>query len=96
MHVLLALLAIAVSVAVLGWIGVRDPKRVRAQEGEAAIHRPLTTRQRRLLGLVAALPGLLLVLSGWWSSATMWIGATITLLWLWVLWLARPRSTSTS
>ena len=57
MHILLALLAIAVSVALLGWIGVRDPKRVHSQDGEAAIHRPLTTRQRRLLGLVAAMPG---------------------------------------
>lgn len=90
MNVLLALLAIAVSVTVLGWIGVRDPKRVHSQYGEAAIHRPLTTRQRRLLGLVAAMPGLLLMLSGWWSSAVIWIGATITLLWLLVLWLARP------
>lgn len=94
MRVVLALLAIAVSVALLGWIGLHDPKRVRAQDGEAALREPFTPRQRRLLALGAALPGLLLMLSGWWSSAVMWIGATVTLIWLWVLWLARLRKTS--
>lgn len=94
MHMILALLAVMASVALLGWIGLRDPKRVRAQDGEAAVRKPLTTRQRRLLALGAAVPGLLLMLSGWWSSSIMWMGATATLLWLWVLWLARPVRTS--
>lgn len=96
MHVSLALLAIAVSVAVLALIGLRDPKRVRTQDGEMAIRRLLTTRQRRLLALSATAPGLLLLLmlSGWWSSAMMWMGATVTLLWLGVLWMARPQRTS--
>lgn len=96
MRVMLAVLAIAASVVLLGWIGLRDPKRVRAQDGEAALRKPFTPRQRRLLALGAAMPGLLLMLSGWWSSAVMWIGATVTLIWLWVLWLARPRGTSTT
>lgn len=91
MHVILAVLASATSVALLGWLGLHDPKRVRAQDGEAAVRERLSTRQRRLLALGAAMPGVLLVLSGWWSSAVMWIGASVTLLWLWVLWLSRPR-----
>jgi hypothetical protein len=92
MRLVLAILAIAASVALLAWIGLRDPKRLAAQEGETAARRAFSTRQRKLLALGAAVPGLLLMFSGWSSSAMMWMGATVTLLWLWVLWLARPRT----
>jgi hypothetical protein len=94
MRGMLALLAIAVSVTLIGWIALRDPKRVRAQDDESALRAPLTSRQRRLLALAAATPGPLLMLGGWWSSTIMWIGATVTLAWLWVVWLSRTRRSS--
>jgi hypothetical protein len=93
MQVLLAILAIAASVVLLGRIALRDPKRMRAQVGEPA-RTPLTARQRRLLAFGAALPGLALVFGGWASSAVMWLGGTVTLAWLWVLWLSRPRKSA--
>lgn len=83
MRLLLAVLAIATSVALLGWIGLHDPKRVAAQ-GEAG-RRAFSTRRRRALALGAVVPGLLLIFTGWWSAAMMWMGATVILLWLWVL-----------
>lgn len=96
MRVLLATLAIAGSVALLGSIALRDPKRMRAQEGEAPARTPFTTRQRRLLALAAAAPGIALMLSGWWSSTILWIGGTVTLAWLWVVWLSRQRVQATA
>jgi hypothetical protein len=92
MRVILALAAVTASVTVLGWIALRDPKRMRSHESAVALRAPLTSRQRRLLALGALAPGLLLMLSGWWSSAIMWIGGTVTLAWLWVIWLSRTRS----
>jgi hypothetical protein len=89
-----ALLAIAASVGVLGYIAVRDPKRLRAQEGEEEARRALSDSQRRALALAALAPGLLLMLSGWWSSVMIWTGATVVVTWLWVLWLSRPRRTA--
>jgi hypothetical protein len=87
MRLVLAVLAIVASVVLLGWIALHDPKRLAAQ---GVADRPtLGTRQRRVLALSAVVPGLLLMLSGWWSSAMMWMGATVILLWLWVLWLSR-------
>ena len=83
MRLVLAVLAIATSVVLLGWIGLHDPKRVAAQ-GETD-RRALSTRQRRALALGAVVPGLLLIFTGWWSAAMMWMGATVILLWLWVL-----------
>ena len=91
MQISLALLAVATSTLLLGWIGVRDAKRLRTQHGDSTTRQPFTTLQRRLLALAAAAPGVLLIASGWSSSAVMWLGGTVTLVWLWVLWLARPR-----
>ena len=91
MQIALSGLAIAISALLLAWIGWRDAKRLRVQHGEPASRQALTTERRRLLALVAAVPGVLLLASGWWSSAVMWLGGTVTLAWLWVLWLARPR-----
>jgi hypothetical protein len=93
MQVALALLAIATSTLLLAWIGWRDPKRLRAQHGDATSTAPFTSRQRRLLALAALGPGVLLLACGWLSSAVMWLGGTVTLVWLWVLWLARPGTT---
>jgi len=90
MRVLLAWLAIAASVASLGWIALRDPKRVRATH-QSVGRTPFTVRQRRVLALAAVVPGLLLMLSGWWSSTIMWIGGTVTLAWLWVVWLSHAH-----
>ena len=90
MRLLLAVLAIATSVVLLGWIGLHDPKRAAAQ-GEAG-RRPLSTRQRRILAFGAVLPGLLLIVTGWWSATMMWMGATVILLWLWVLRLSGKSS----
>jgi hypothetical protein len=91
MRVMLAWLAVAASVTLLGWLALRDAKRIRSQDGEAALRTPLTSRQRRLLALGAVSPGVLLMLSGWWSSTIMWLGASVTLAWLWVVWLSRTR-----
>ena len=91
MQIALALLGVAVSTLLLGWIGLRDVKRLRVQEGESATRPPFTTRRRRLLAMAAVAPGVLLLATGWWSSTVIWLGATVTLVWLWVLWLARPR-----
>jgi hypothetical protein len=90
MQIVLALLSAAISTLLLAWMGLRDPKRMRAQHDEAAAPPPFTSHHRRLLALAATAPGILLVASGWLSSAVMWLGATVTLVWLWVLWLARP------
>jgi len=92
MRVILALLAVAVSVAVIGFIALRDPKRLRVHHGEAANQMALSARQRQLLTLIAVMPGLLLTLTGWWSAAVMWVGATVTLLWLFSLLLSRRPS----
>jgi hypothetical protein len=86
MRLVLAVLAIVASVVLLGWIALHDPKRVAAQG--AADRKTLSTRRRRVLAVGAVVPGLLLILSGWWSSAMLWMGATVILLWLWVLWLS--------
>jgi hypothetical protein len=83
MRLLLAVLAIVTSVLLLAWIGLHDPKRV-AATGEAG-RRSLSTGQRRALALGAVVPGVLLILTGWWSAAMMWMGATVIVLWLWVL-----------
>ena len=91
MQIVFALLAIATSTLLLGWIGLRDEKRLRVQDGESALRRAFTTSQRRLLALAALAPGVLLIASGWGSSAVLWLGGTVTLAWLWVLWLGRPR-----
>jgi hypothetical protein len=91
MQIALSALAAAISALLLAWIGLRDAKRLRVQDGEPASRQALTPERRRLLALVAALPGVLLLASGWWSSAVMWLGGTVTLAWLCVLWLARPR-----
>lgn len=90
MRVIFALMAVAVSVAMLGWIGLRDEKRLRSQAGAEAARKALNTRQRQLFALGAAVPGLVLMVSGWWSSLLLWIGVTVVLLWFWVLWLSRP------
>jgi hypothetical protein len=87
MRIVLAASAIVASAVLLGWIALHDPKRLAGQG--AADRQTLSTRQRRVLALSAVVPGLLLILSGWWSSAMMWMGATVILLWLWVLWLSR-------
>ena len=91
MQITLALLALATSTLLLGWIGLRDAKRLRVQDGESASRRAFTTARRRVLALAALAPGVLLIACGWSSSAVMWLGGTVTLAWLWVLWLARPR-----
>jgi hypothetical protein len=52
MHVLLALLAIAVSVAILGWTGLRDAKRMYAQDGDAAVEEAEARCAARLRGAV--------------------------------------------
>ena len=96
MRVLAAALAVAMSVALLGWMGLRDPKRMHAQHRDGIARAPLDSRQRRWLALGAVMPGFALMLSGWWSSAVLWLGATVTLLWLWVLWLARPAKSLAS
>jgi hypothetical protein len=93
MPLLLAVLAAAASATLLGWMAWRDPKRLRAQDGAGDSGAPFTTRQRRVLTMAAIVPGLLLVISGWWSSSVMWLGATVTLVWLLVLWLARAHAT---
>jgi hypothetical protein len=87
----LALLAIATSSLLIGWIGLRDAKRLRVQDGGSASRQAFTTARRRVLVLAALAPGVLLIACGWSSSAIMWLGGTVTLTWLWVLWLARPR-----
>jgi hypothetical protein len=93
MQVLLTMLATAASVILLGWMAFRDPRRLRAQDGnEVGVSVPFTTGQRRSLAFAASVPGLLLMLIGWWSSSVMWLGATITLLWVWLVWLARARA----
>jgi hypothetical protein len=79
MQIALSALAAAISALLLAWIGLRDAKRLRVQDGEPASRQALTPERRRLLALVAALPGVLL------------LGGTVTLAWLCVLWLARPR-----
>ncbi|HEX5651251.1 MAG TPA: hypothetical protein VFX69_16455 [Steroidobacteraceae bacterium] len=91
MQVTLALLAAAVSTLLLAWIGLRDAKRLRVQEGDSASRQPFTSHRRRLLALAAATPGVLLLAGGWWSSTVMWLGGTVTLVWLWVLWIGRAR-----
>ena len=91
MQLTLALLAIGISVPLLAWIGLRDAKRLRAQEADSPSRQPVTSRARRVVALASVAPGVLLLASGWWSSAVMWLGGTVTLVWLWVLWLARPR-----
>jgi len=95
MQIALSGLAIAISALLLAWIGLRDSKRLRVQHGEPASRESFTTGRRRLLALTAAVPGVLLFATGWWSSAVMWLGGTVTLAWLWVLWLARPRGAQT-
>ena len=96
MQIALALFAVAISTALLAWIGLRDAKRMRAQLGDPAPRLPLTSHRRRLLALAAAAPGVLLLATGWLSSSVMWLGGTVTLVWLWVLWLARPARTLAS
>jgi hypothetical protein len=96
MNVTLELLGIATSVALFGWLGVRDPKRRRAQSGDASNDKAFTISQRRVVAIAATLPGLLFALSGRWSSAVLWLGATATLSWVWVLWLARFARPSAS
>ena len=47
MQITLALLAIATSSLLLGWIGLRDAKRLRVQDGGSASRRAFTTARRR-------------------------------------------------
>src|SRR5690606_13056443 len=68
MRLVFALMAIAVSVTLVGFIGLRDEKRLRSQEGHEAARNALTPRQRQLLAFGAVVPGLLLMIGGWWSS----------------------------
>lgn len=94
MRLIFAIIAVAVSVALLGYIGLRDEKRLRSQGGAEAASKALTSGQRKLYAIGALVPGLLLMLTHWWSSVMLWMGATVVLLWLWVLWLSRSSRTS--
>ena len=93
MYLLLTALAVATSVLLLNWIGLRDTKRLHTQHDTSASRQPFSYGQRRLLAMGAATPGVLLMLGGWGSAAVMWLGGTVTLAWLSVLWLGRSRQT---
>jgi hypothetical protein len=90
----LAVLAVTISAGLLGWIGSRDPKRLRACATAGKGSTPLASRHRRLLTVAALLPGVVLMFTGWWSAFLIWLGATVTLAWLLVLWLCRSRGES--
>jgi hypothetical protein len=90
--------AIAPSLAALVWLALRDPKRLRSMrrhDKAATRARPHPRALRRLLTLVALLPGAALCIAGQWPAFLIWMGATISVGWLLVQILA-PVSTRSS
>lgn len=78
-----ALCSVLASLAALAPLALRDPKRLRAAAriGAASPRPPLLDGQRRTLGWVSAIPGVILALCGLWPAFLIWLGAASALGW---------------
>lgn len=86
-----SLYALLASLAPLLLLALRDPKRLRAQGlARAAAH---SRRARALLGVLALLPGLLLLAWRDWHGLLIWGGALPCLGWALTMWLSAARHT---
>ncbi|WP_428312315.1 hypothetical protein [Hydrocarboniphaga sp.] len=89
-----ALAALLPSLLLLSLIALRDPKRLRSlPRGPGHDSRRAaawTRKQRRNATLIALLPAPLLIASGAWPALLIWLGALLTVAWLWVNCLAPP------
>lgn len=79
-------LALGGSALSLTVLALRDPKRLR---NESSSHfKPLTRNQRRLLGWLVPVPGLVLVIIAAWPALLIWLGTSCSLGWALTQWLA--------
>jgi len=80
-----ALLAIAVSGALLVALGARDPKRLRSSRHGAndarAASPPLPSAVRQAFGWLSLAPGIVLALLGEWWAFLIWLGAITAIGW---------------
>lgn len=79
----IVILAVGASSLALWGLALRDPKRVRslARRGHR-VAAPLAPLQRRLLTLLALLPGVALCITGAWAAFLMWMGSLTVGGWL--------------
>ncbi|MGQ0696657.1 MAG: hypothetical protein ACT4PZ_00300 [Panacagrimonas sp.] len=77
-----ALCATLASLLVVAPLALHDPKRLRAASRLGSVPRAaLQTSQRRLLGWVSLVPGLVLASCSQWSAFLIWLGASTALGW---------------
>lgn len=88
--VIAACLALVVSLLSLLLIARRDPKRLRSLAA-ASLPTPMSARARRRLTLAVLLPGVMLIVLGYWPAFLIWLGGLIASGWLMVQLLAARR-----
>ncbi|MET0271323.1 MAG: hypothetical protein ABW173_12935 [Sphingomonas sp.] len=79
-------IATAITVALILWLCIGDPKRRRAQRIAGAGQDAAT---RRLIAAAACLPGLACAIMGDASAFLVWLGGSGAAGWLIALWFAR-------
>jgi hypothetical protein len=81
----LMIIGLLLTVAVLFALGIRDPKRIRSAnrvQRATIAARPLSSGMRRLLGLVALAPGIVLAFANLWAAFMIWLGVLCVLGWV--------------
>ena len=89
MSVGLGVIASVFTGGLLGWLARRDPNRLKQLRSAA---KPMPLWQRRLVAAVSVLPGLILMLGGFWSALMIWVGLSVVTGWLLALRLSGQRS----
>jgi len=79
-------IAIAVSLLPVLTLALRDPKRLRSRR---SAQRTAAASERRVLAVLALVPGLVLATLGQWPAFLIWLGSVSAAGWLLVLWLSR-------
>ena len=89
MSVGLGVIASIITGGLLGWLARRDPNRLKQLRSAA---KPMPLSQRRLIAAASVLPGLILMLGGFWSALMIWVGLSVVTGWLLALRFSGQRS----
>jgi hypothetical protein len=81
----IGLVGLLLSAALIFALAMRDPKRIRSANRvlTAAISaRPMSSAMRRMLGVIALAPGVVLGAVGLWAGFFIWLGSLCVLGWI--------------